>query len=160
MILILTDKNDSHANFLLEKVSKKNLPFYRFNLDVDSLKNTRISYNECAWSIEQNGKNLFLEKVKCVWNRRTFVELLLEEEYDQAVDFKIWKGEWNKALLGIYSSIAKVPWLNFWRLAYAAENKFLQMEIAIECGILVPQTIVSNNKKDLLEFANDYEPLP
>ncbi len=159
MILVLTDKNDSHANFLLDKISKENLPLYRFNLDVESLKGTYVSYKNHKWSIEQNGEKLYLEKIRCVWNRRTFVELLLDEEYDQSVDLKIWKGEWNKTLLGIYSSISKIPWLNFWRLAYAAENKFLQMEMAIDCGLLVPETIVSNNKKDLVEFGESHEPV-
>lgn len=152
MILILSDKNDSHSNFVLPKIKKQNLPVFRLNLDVLSLKNTSVTYRNFKWTIIQENNTLELEKVQCVWNRRTFVELLLDEEYDQSIDFKIWKGEWNKTLLGIYSTLSNLPWLNFWRDAYAAENKFLQMEMAHRCEFLIPDTIVSNNKNNLLDF--------
>lgn len=157
MILILSDKNDSHANYLIERLDKELLRYYRLNLDVESLQKTEISYKEYKWNICQDGRILELERVKCVWNRRTFVELLLEEEYNLSVDFKIWKNEWNKTLLGIYSSIRSIPWLNPWREAYKAENKYLQMELAIKFGLTIPETIVSNKKADLQLFAKENE---
>ena len=157
MILLLTDKNDSHANYLIKKLENEGLNFYRFNLDVKSLKQTFVTYSSFEWSITQNGNVLDLKSVKCIWNRRTFVELLLDEEYDQSTDFKIWKNEWNKTLLGIYSYLRDKPWMNPWRNSYAAENKYLQMELAISCGLEIPATIVSNEKKVLLMFAKQKE---
>ena len=114
MILILTDKNDAHANYVIEKIKSQNLPYARLNLDVESLMNTILKYQNGAWDIRQNNKKIDLSLVKCVWNRRTFVELLLEEEYNQTVDFKLWKNEWNKTLLGIYSNLRHLKWLNLW----------------------------------------------
>ena len=154
MILILTDKNDSHGNYLISKLNEKALGYSRFNLDVESLLNTKVYFEDSIWIIEQNGKSIDLENVACVWNRRTFVELLLEESYDQSVDFKIWKNEWNKTLLGIYSTISHKPWLNPWRKAYEAENKYLQMEFAKLCGFKIPRTIISNDKQKLLNFVS------
>jgi glutathione synthase/RimK-type ligase-like ATP-grasp enzyme len=152
MILILTDKNDSHANYLVKKIAEQGLPYYRFCVDVESLKNTTASYRNGVWKIIQNNAYLNLKNIKCVWHRRTFVELLLEEEYDPSPDFKLWKNEWNKTLLGIYSSIRNLPWLNPWREAYKAENKYLQMELAVNHGLRVPDTLISNDKTELLSF--------
>jgi glutathione synthase/RimK-type ligase-like ATP-grasp enzyme len=153
MILILTDKNDAHANYVIEKIKNQNLPHVRLNLDVESLKNTIVKYQNGVWDIAQNNKKINLSSIKCIWNRRTFVELLLDEEYNQTVDFKLWKNEWNKTLLGIYSSLRHIKWLNPWRKSYEAENKYLQMELALKNKLDIPQTIVTNSKAAVLSFA-------
>jgi glutathione synthase/RimK-type ligase-like ATP-grasp enzyme len=154
MVLLLTDRNDSHANYLLNKSEAQQLPIYRLCLDVESLKETFITFNG-SWRIIQNGKEVLSDDIKCVWNRRTFVELLLDEEYNQTNDFKIWKNEWNKTLIGFYNSIRNIPWLNPWRNAYKAENKYLQMELATKVGFKLPKTLVSNEKSELLQFLKE-----
>jgi len=157
MILILSDRNDSHAKFVIEKLIARELPYYSLFLDVDSLKKTVATFENGSWSICQEDHTIDLSQIKCVWNRRTFVELLLDEEYDQSTDFKIWKNEWNKTLLGLYSSLRKLPWLNPWRNAYKAENKYFQMEKAKLCSLNIPNTIVSNNKDRLLAFTAKFK---
>lgn len=152
MILILSDRNDSHANFVINKIEEQGLAYFRFNLDVESLKKSIVTFQKNEWTIVQNEKPLIFKNIKCIWNRRTFVELLLDEEYDQCVDFKIWKNEWNKTLLGIYSSLRDLPWLNPWRKSYESENKYLQMELALKNNLQIPDTIVTNNK----EVANNF----
>jgi glutathione synthase/RimK-type ligase-like ATP-grasp enzyme len=158
MVLILTDRNDSHASHLLNKPEASQLPIYKLCLDVQSLKATSITFDG-SWRINQNGNHVSSGDIKCVWNRRTFVELLLDEEYDQTNDFKIWKNEWNKTLTGFYNSIRHVPWLNPWRNAYKAENKYLQMEVAEKIGFKLPKTIVSNQKVELLRFSKENNPV-
>lgn len=155
MILILTDKNDAHANWVIDILKSRGLAFFRLDLDVHSLLETVVKYLDGNWEVRQNGSSLILDKIKSVWARRIFVELLLEEQNDHSPDFKIWKGEWNKALLGIYSRIRHLPWLNPWRNAYQAENKYLQMDVAKKVGFLVPPTIVSNEKSALISFAEE-----
>lgn len=152
MILILSDKTDSHSNYVVQKIEREKLPYFRFNLDVESLTKTEVTFQNHTWTISQDNRSLDLSVIKCIWCRRTFVELLLDEEYNQTVDFKIWKNEWNKTLLGIYSSLRSKPWLNPWRKAYEAENKYLQMELAQKNNLETPSTIVSNNKRGLVNF--------
>ena len=91
-------------------------------------------------------------EVSAVWLRRPFVELSLEEQNRSDTDFRIWKNEWNKTLLGLYCAIRYVPWLNPLREAYRAENKYYQFEAAQALGFNVPVTIVSNLKAELEEF--------
>lgn len=157
LILILTDKNDAHANHLIDVIQGQQLPFFRLNLDVDSLRKTIASFYNGKWEIKTSDGQLFDSDVSCVWSRRTYVELLLEEHEIKSASFKIWKGEWNKTLLGFYSSIAHVPWLNPFRNAYFAENKYRQMALADSIGMRCPSTIVSNNKEKLFEFTNQHE---
>jgi glutathione synthase/RimK-type ligase-like ATP-grasp enzyme len=157
MILILSDKNDAHANHLIEKVKAENLPYYRMNLDVESLQNTYYTYRNGNIKIIQYGIALTLSDIQCVWNRRTFVELLLEESYNQNSDFKLWKNEWNKTLIGIYNNLKNIPWLNPWRLAFIAENKYLQMEVAKRLGFKLPEILISNEIDELKGFVDSHD---
>jgi glutathione synthase/RimK-type ligase-like ATP-grasp enzyme len=154
MILVITDANDAHANHVIDKIEQEGLEYFRLNIDVHSLLNTSYTFANGMFKIQQFGKNLDVKGISCVWNRRTFVELLLDESYDQDADFKLWKNEWNKTLIGIYNSLKDIPWLNPWRLAFMAENKYLQMEVAHNLNFKLPNTIISNSISDLKSFVS------
>lgn len=157
MILILSDRFDKHAERVISHLNEKQSPFFRFDLDVESLKHTSVTFTGDSWYIKNKSGELLLDQVTCVWLRRPFVELTLEEYNDQSVDFKIWKNEWNKTLTGIYMYLNHVPWLNPLKEAYRAENKYLQSYIAKAIGFKTPEMIVSNRKRDLIEFAKKHE---
>lgn len=152
MILILTDAFDVHADYVISKLNALSLPYYRFNLDVNSLKQTHISFENGVWFINNGKKIITSDMVSGVWSRRTFVEQTLEEQKDNTVDFKIWKNEWNQTLLGLYNSLKKLPWLNPLRKAYKGENKYYQMEVAKEVGFLFPKTLITNDKEKIRNF--------
>jgi glutathione synthase/RimK-type ligase-like ATP-grasp enzyme len=156
MILILTDKFDKHADLVCTKLNKRGERFFRLDLDTDSLKRTRISFRDSFWRMEQNGILVNSNDVRSVWLRRPFVEVSLEEENISDPNFRIWQGEWNKTLLGLYNSLRTISWLNPLAKSYQAENKYLQMEFAKKLGFSLPDFIVSNNKEELLEFARKH----
>jgi glutathione synthase/RimK-type ligase-like ATP-grasp enzyme len=156
MILILSDENDLHANYAEKILSNESINYVRLNLNKKSLLSTTVSFLNGIWEIENESYKFSTDKISCVWNRRTYVELLLEEHEDTTPDFKIWKNEWNKTLLGIYTSLQHIKWLNYYRNSQRAENKYLQMQIAKELGFTLPNIIISNNKTELLEFTNRF----
>lgn len=157
MILLLTDSYDKHADVVSEKLRKRGTDFFRLDLDTQSLRETAITFSGTSWSIQTQLGTICSDAVKCVWLRRPFVELTLQEQDNNDPNFKIWKGEWNKTLLGFYSQIRSVPWLNPLKEAYRAENKYLQMEEAAKVGLRLPPTLVSNEKDKLLHFAKQHE---
>lgn len=157
MILIITDANDVHADMVIEKLKKRNQNVFRFNLDVDSLMKTYLTYKNGIWYITQSGNTITNNNISSIWFRRAFVELLLEEKDIQDPDFLLWKNEWNKLLLGLYLSLSNIPTLCPLKQSYASENKFLQMEIAKNIGLFMPATITSNNKEELINFSKLYK---
>jgi len=152
MILILTDEFDRHAEIVIQKLKKLNADFFRMDLNVEALKYTYISFLDGRWKISCRNGCISQEEISCVWVRRPFVELTLEEKDAQDANFKIWKNEWNDTLLGLYNSLKTLPWLNPLRRAYKGENKYYQMELASEIGFLIPKTLVSNSRQDILSF--------
>ena len=156
MVLILTDQFDAHADVVVNKLRQKNIPHFRFNLDVESLQTTKITFHSGSWAVNQRNSCVCSDCISCVWCRRPFVELSLQEQQIDDIDFRIWKNEWNKTLLGLYNTLKGLPWLNPLRKAYKGENKYFQMQLAQEIGFLVPETIISNDKRCLAEFVKKY----
>ena len=157
MILILTDKYDVHADSIIKKLIKENISYFRLNLDVESLMKTKASFENFIWEIETEIGVLASNNISCVWCRRPFVELTLQEQGNSEIDFKIWKNEWNKTLLGLYNSLKNLAWLNPLRKAFKGENKYYQMDVAKKIGFNFPETLISNNKKKISQFANKHE---
>ncbi len=155
MILIISDANDVHTQKVESYLFVENVKFIRFNLDVNSLLHTFVTYDENDWQISCPNGSFKCSEISVVWNRRTYVELLLDEMDSDNVGFKIWKGEWNKTLLGIYSSLESKKWLNYYRDSYYAENKYKQYSIAKAIGFNTPSFICSNDKSFISNFLND-----
>lgn len=155
MILVLTDKNDVHANILIKKLQQENISHFRLNLDTFSLERTTITFSDNEWTIKNKNKSIKLHEVSCVWNRKTFVQLMLDEQ-DKDYQFNIWKNEWNKTLLGLYYHLKDVKWINYYRKNYKAENKYYQLKVAQDIGLNVPDFILSNNKQEILKFGKKH----
>lgn len=153
MILILSDKNDVHADRVESILKEKFQKYFRLNLDVESLKNSKATFANDNWTLSQNGLKVTTKEINSIWARRVYVELLLEEKSILSSDFQIWKGEWNKTLLGIYAFLENKNWLNFYRDSYYAENKYRQYSVAQKLGFQIPNFISSNDKAELEQFA-------
>lgn len=154
MIFIISDKHDVHADVVIDKIVQKGLEYFRFNLDVESLKETEINYDCSNWRIYQNSRSITDDEIEVVWFRRAFVELLLEEKDCKDVNFLVWKNEWNKILLGFYLSLSSKPTLCPLKASYAAENKFFQYNVAKSIGFNIPEFITSNIKSELQSFCD------
>ena len=123
MILILTHKEDVHADIVISKISSLGYNFFRFNIDKESLEKSYLDFNDGVWKIHQNNRQIFHTQIRVIWPRNTFVELTVEESLVQDSEFVIWKNEWNKVLNGFLFSLRDKVWLNFYRDGYAADNK-------------------------------------
>jgi len=156
MIFVLSDKFDRHADIVCEKLERNKSLFFRLNLDTESLSNTHINFDGLYWSISQNNIEINSSEISSVWVRRPFVEVSLEEENINDPSFRIWRGEWNKTLLGLYNSLKSLSWLNPLANAYRAENKYLQTDVAIKSGFILPSLITSNRRKDLIKFVKKH----
>ncbi|MCL2321365.1 MAG: hypothetical protein FWC47_04575 [Oscillospiraceae bacterium] len=157
MILVLSDQYDVHADVVCDKLKKLNVDNYRFNLDVTSLKKSKITYYNNEWILENESGILKSSDIHTVWCRRSFVELLLEEEFAMNTGFQIWRREWNAHLNGLYTYLKDKKWLNPLRKAYKGENKYYQMSCAKNVGFFLPDYVVSNNRSVLEQFINEHD---
>jgi glutathione synthase/RimK-type ligase-like ATP-grasp enzyme len=157
MILILTDKDDVHAEAVIAHLKRLQAPYVRLNQDVESLLQTKMTYDLHTWSVQAEAGAFTSLQITAVWLRKSYVQTTLERNGDTSPDFKLWKSEWNKTLQGLYSCLEAARWFTPFREVFRAENKYLQMKVAADCGFQLPATVISNNKTDLLAFAEQYQ---
>lgn len=157
MILILTDKFDSHSDYIIEKLISRSISFFRLNLDYSSLLETHIKFDG-QFEISQNGEKITSSKITKVWPRRLTVEITAEEECEFFDDttFRIWRNEWNKTIRNFFFTIEHADWLNTPSAINKTENKLKQLCYAKMHGFNVPDFIITNQKSDLIDFSRQY----
>ncbi|MBI1298962.1 hypothetical protein GC175_28865 [bacterium] len=157
-ILIIADVFDVHADLVEKKLRRFGVEPYRLNLDVESLTKTLVTYADSKWVLHlEASKCLDLSSVKKVYLRRAFVEIPMEQREEQDDDLRIWENEWNRTLTGMYYALRNASWINPFRQAFAAENKYYQYDLAHQIGFRIPQTLVSNERKSLINFCERHE---
>ncbi|KRB18382.1 hypothetical protein ASE05_27140 [Mesorhizobium sp. Root172] len=158
MILILADAFDSHVDAVEIYLRQSGSEFSRLNLDVESLRQTSISFDGDIWVFSQNGIETSSADISCVWARRLTVSLTLEQQnLKEDVTSKIWRAEWNRCLYGLYAHLRDIFWMNPIAAASLADNKYFQFQVAKSQGFLLPPILSSNSKIDLLKFAERSE---
>lgn len=158
MILIVSDIFDAHADLVEKKLSNFKHKHFRLNLDIGSISNTTIDFKDNYWLINTDNGSINSNDITSIYFRRAFLELTSEEMgLENDINFKLFRGEFNTVLNGLWFSLKSKRSLNPLKYAYAGENKFFQLDVAKQVGFNVPKTIVSNRYSSLKEFIEEHK---
>jgi len=158
MILILADAFDTHADVVEQHLKEAKVEYFRLNLDVESLQATLLHFDGRQWCIDQGSSRVYSQDIRCIWPRRLTVSLNLEQQTSsESSAFRLWRSEWNRSLYGLYANIRDKFWMNGIASSNLADNKYFQMTIARKAGFLLPNSISSNNKSELIDFAEKHK---
>lgn len=149
MILIITHKEDFTADFLIEKLNRKKIGYYRLNCE--DIFSTPYSINP------HSGNPLIIDghsKFDSVWFRRfklpVFDEVNPQERLYLLKDFET-------LFSNIFEILSPKVWISKPDKIYRAENKLLQLTEARNTGFHIPETLVTNNHLELFNFYNDHD---
>jgi len=154
MILILSEISDQHADRVETILRKNSAEYSRLNLDIDSVKNIHVSFEDNSFRIEAPNCSFATSQIETVWNRSTLVEEFIENSNNQDNNYLLWKETWNKTLEGLFSTIESTKWLNLYPVFYS-ENQFSQFVISKNIGLKWPSYICSNDINYLNSFFID-----
>lgn len=143
MILIISHKTDFTADFVINKLNQRNIGYKRLNCEDLFSQSFKLSLNN-------NFEYLILgeENYKSIWFRRTKlpqIDDLVQEE-------KLYILNETESLFKNLFTTLPGKWLSKPNFVYEAENKILQLKIAQEIGFNIPNTIVTNSRKEVVEF--------
>lgn len=155
MLLIVTNRDDMAVDFLITKLEERNLPYFRLDSDVASKYSITARYGKHGIKrvLKTSQYYIDLDMVTCVWYRRAV-------RPDNPNKIEIEAGhyistEFRHLIEGILPYISvNVKWVNPIVSTELAERKPKQLQIAHECGLLIPETIISNSQKDIMEFCS------
>lgn len=152
-VLIITNEKDVTSDFIVTKLREKVASFYRFNTDHLG-KSVRINFDLEAreYSIYDSisGELIDLSQIKSVYFRRPEVDVNTHGLTDGEVNFL--RTELYYTLEGLYSILNKAFWVNSVHHIRGAENKIYQQLLARKIGLIVPNSIITNDPQAALNF--------
>ncbi len=150
MILIVTNRADHTADWLILELERRSAPFFRFNTE-DFPSATLLGWTPGETRlVMSNGRRLELGDVQSVWYRRP---LPPDPSAWGTAERARWAiGEARETLEGLWRTLDAF-WVNHPDRNRLAGSKLHQLRHARELGFRVPATLVSNNADEVREFA-------
>jgi glutathione synthase/RimK-type ligase-like ATP-grasp enzyme len=156
MILCLSHSGDFYNIDIVQKrIKELGYPSLRINTNLipGSIRvEYRISGNgEPSLRLRGEGFEIDSSEVQAVWYRKIWPISIAPDipaEYRSGV-----LGESNAIRNIFFESLQHVPWINPMHTdEMIGNNKFIQLTEARKCGITIPQTLISNNKEEVILF--------
>lgn len=150
-VLFVSNKDDFAIDFLIYKFKDYNIPYLRLNSeDITEYKITWSLGTVPLFCFKDHEYNL--SNIKSVYFRRA------PSIFPKSVnnfDTQFINGERRDFFEGLYLFL-KAKWINPIFSTYMAEKKLYQLNTAKEIGFTVPETIISNNPQEIIEFCKKY----
>ena len=156
MILILTCKEDSSADFVIKKLTLRQLAYKRINLD-EVRKMGFFSFRPMEknnWSLSDGCTEISLDQIGAVWQRRV-PRRPIKHDNQLISDYltQEWKLCWEWWLNQL--PVAKV--LDSASSLRLAGNKMLQLKRAKDMGFNIPDTLITSSPDEFELFRQRHE---
>ncbi len=153
MILIITNRKDYTADYLILELKKQGLDYLRFNTEDFPFQASIVwkANGEFLSKLSLNKRTVNLEDVKSVWYRRpvppNVPSSLTAEKYSFI------RVESIAAISGVLQTL-QVHWVSRPECLSLAESKLYQLKVASELGFLIPDSLVTNDPMEAKSFVN------
>ena len=161
MVLIITNKEDTHPTPVIEHLNERNVPVFRLNTEA------LMTDYQFVWQCNSEGIGFHIKNIHTgleivgaditsVWERRPELPAELPVECEPQVK----KHNLNEALG--FLCFLRYAIKDIWSIGSIANDriassKMLQLQTAHDVGFITPNTCFSNRKDDILDFASHYE---
>jgi len=152
LLLIVTNRDDLTADFLIVRLLEKGMPYFRLNAE-------DFGEAEYLFSADQKGltrrykvagKCLDLNSVRSIWYRRMIWPSAAQAIVPNQRHFVV--GEIRHLAEGLMLD-PSILWVNPIDATAIGERKVFQLRLAREVGLGIPPTLISNNPNMLRDFA-------
>ena len=136
-ILILTNERDFAADLVIRRLGERGVPVERWNAEDDRV---------VEWRLESAQLD---PPPRAVWLRQFLPEPARASTVREVDEFLVAREQWRAWL----TDLAELPgphWMNPLWAARRAENKLAQLRVARACGLDVPRTLLTNDRKRAL----------
>lgn len=149
-VLIVTRKDDVHADLVIRHLVKKGCQIFRFNTECAHEYDISITLEASSSSLilRKNGRLLSLGDVDSVYlRRRSFPCVPIDSDFEKFVH-----SEWLAVYKNMWQMLSDCTWVNNPDAIEKASHKLFQLRTAVECGFNIPQTLVTNSPSSLRLF--------
>lgn len=161
-ILILAPDNDTHACVVEHALAQEGIAVQR-TCHRQLCEEAGLSFAiggpdaGASWILQRPGcPPLRLDQVHVVWRRR--IDPLRPATALDSSDHAYAIGEWAHFSRSLqYAGLGDAVWVNPVDCGRRAESKPLQLTLARECGLAIPETLISNDPSRVRQFLDRHE---
>jgi MvdD-like protein with pre-ATP grasp domain len=153
VILVVTNRSDQTADWLILELTRRRTPFVRFNTEDYPCRVGLRWTVDGAGSLQLPHTTLDLATVSAVWYRRPLPPDPISWTTRRHARWAL--GESRAAIEGIWRELDAI-WVNHPDKNRAAASKIEQLKRARSLGMTVPQTLVTNEVASLRAFAGTH----
>lgn len=153
MLLIVTNKQDTHSDEVIRRLAKRGMPIFRLNTE-DIVQKYQISLRIDVggrWNGTINdelGRQVDLDKLRVAWIRRP--DFSFEGATDGVQKFIVSE---IRALIASLYALPNIAFVNEVFDSDRAKTKFQQLILASKLGVRTPRTLITNNPLEAKKFA-------
>nr|WP_228444904.1 ATP-grasp ribosomal peptide maturase [Chryseobacterium echinoideorum] len=104
---------------------------------------------------DESGNQINSDAIKAVWHRKTW-NINIPEDLDENYHH-VFLTEYQSLKLNIFTALEHLPWINPVQAEKKIEsNKILQLKIAKKNGLIIPETLFSNDEDAVKEFFYEF----
>jgi hypothetical protein len=155
-VLIVTRAQDEHADAVQAVLSRRHgVPVHRFDMQsfpADSKGVLRASAGKRASRLVLSSGPIDLQDIGAVWWRRPLGSRIPDVYF--GVDRSFIQAEYDHFIEGLLWDI-QAFWVNDPLCSRRAARKILQVRVAQESGLRLPETIISNDSDEIRAFARE-----
>jgi glutathione synthase/RimK-type ligase-like ATP-grasp enzyme len=156
MIIIPTSKRDGHVGAVTKHLDAVGIPWCRINTE-DFTTNVEVDVDPVSGAgrlhLRDSDRIVNLSEVSAVWYRKPDPVDVTHFEMDPGA-LEYVEAEFNEILMGLYALLHDVFWFNNPFRARIAHRKLRQLRVAASVGFSVPESLLTNDPKRAVEFAN------
>ena len=155
MILIFTNKQDTHADEVIRRLHVRNIEVFRLNSE-DILSKYKVNLQieeDGMWSgniTDEVGRILNLVNIKVAWLRKP--EFNFFSGKDPGSEHEEFIASEIKSLINTLYSIPSIKWVNDPFIANRSKVKFQQLLLANQYEVKIPKTIITTQPEKAKEF--------
>ena len=150
-VLFVTNRDDFEVDFLIYKFIEHKIPYLRLNSE--DITNFSINYDLNDVYIHYKGNKCSFKDLNSVYFRRAPTLFPPSQDLN---DTAFINRERRDFLEGLYQTL-NCKWINPIFSTYIAEKKIYQLSVAKGIGFKIPETITSNDPKEILTFIKQNE---
>jgi len=156
-LLIVSTKFDPHVDIIANKLNSRKVPFVRFNTEDFPLKASATIVFEGVNHKEilhfPGKRNVDISDIKAVWYRRP-AKFEFPSEFSPAIH--VFAEEESTATIRGLWQILDCLWVNHPENNRKAELKINQLIVASKAGLIIPNTLITNDPKEARKFVKKY----
>lgn len=153
-ILIITHNQDTHASAVAECLKRKGAIVVRWHPEEFLLKQRithKITSSGEHFLTINDRNNANFKEIDVVWYRRPRPVILPEQI--EPLDVKFVEAENSLHMKSLFLTLGEnAKWVNPFSSFDRSNSKILQLRDAARIGLIIPETIITNDKNEITEF--------